>query len=560
MDNKSKNKSKSVVFLSLDAHGHVNAMLGLAEALKALHFQTIFVCNDNQAPKHFGHELVLVRKWQQVGASKESKPSRVEEPEQGIEDEESVFVKNEQLNAKWAQMVDLLDLDVSRPDCVQRSLTHNYHLLKLTIEHEIIPLDEKVEEILCYLKPSLVVVDTLCPYPALHRLSNKNNPDYAKKRGFTKPLNWISFTSCNPMLHYNAHFAGQFPPPLMGLSTKEIAKKGAEMELEQLKYEVILKESGMLEVIFKLASLAHLNLNQATSEPVQSLLSNFSRNQSPLLNIYMFPYELDYCRDNEQFNLPAELFLQVDSFVRKPLAVVEGNKSADEILLSKVAEWRHQSVNNFIVYVSLGTTMSYNMKLLSELCKQVFTCLESRPEWRFALSLGARSRNLEKSLLDQIDQWQAKKRLVTASWFPQPLLMGRNLIDACVTHGGNNTLCELFQFKVAPRLVLIPAFHDQLDNARRVTELGLGVAIPASKLLNVKKEGKKVSLDEEQEKDNCADLLLRSALEKCIELGSEFKVCAADGPASGGHYNNQLRDSNYCARFIETKLRQQSDS
>lgn len=569
-------ETKSIVFLSLDAHGHVNAMLGLADALKELKFRTIFVCNDNQAPKHFGHDLILVRKWIK------EKPDyiRFEEIDENKQEqvvsvcEESVFVSDESLNSKWSQMVDMLDLKVSNPDCVVESLTHNYKLLKLTIEHEIIPLDEKIEDILCYLKPNLVVVDTLCPYPALHRLSN--HFEYAtKQRGLKSALKWISFTSCNPMLHYNAYFNGRFPPPLMGLPTKDVSKNSTEIEVEQLKYDRILKESGMMEILFKLAALAKLNVNMEdpslVAGNIEQLLNKFARNESKLMNIYMFPHQLDYCLDNKQFKLPEKLFTRVDSFVRKPLASMATNENnQDTILLDKVSDWRKKSSQNLIIYVSLGTTMSYNLKLVAQICKQVFTSLTNHPNWHFALSLGGRFKSLPKGILEEIEQWQSKRRLISAAWFPQPLLFSRNLIDACVTHGGNNTLCELFQFKLAPRLVLIPAFHDQLDNARRVSELGMGVSIPAVKFLTLEEQLVGPKVVEADKNNGSADLLLlQSALERSLELGSvlskeddkyfDANITSAEAKKEeqqnyGHHYNNQLVDSNYCARLIEAQL------
>lgn len=571
--------AKSIVFLSLDAHGHVNAMLGLADALKELKFRTIFVCNDNQAPKYFGHELILVRKWNRNNnqALPDILIEDVDKQRQcsgGGGSEEKVFLEDEQLNSKWSQMVDMLDLNVTNPDCVVESLTNNYKLLKLTIEHEIIPLDEKIEDILCYLKPNLVVVDTLCPYPALHRLSN--DFDYAKKSGLSSPLNWISFTSCNPMLHYNAYFNGTFPPPLMGLSTRELLspkRKGVEIEVEQSKYGKILEESEMVKTLFKLATLARLNLNQnessssSSEEKVEIMMNKFARNESKLMNIYMFPNKLDYCRDYPQFKLDEKLFVQVDSLIRKPLPVSSG--SSDMTLLDKVSELRHyndkSNSSTKIIYVSLGTTMSYNLKLISNVCKQVFACLRNHSDWCFVLSLGARFKSLDKSILEEIEHWQTnRKRLISSSWFPQPLLFERNLIDACVTHGGNNTLCELFKFKVAPRLVLIPAFHDQLDNARRVSELGMGVSIPAIKILTWN--------GGEDDKNNGADLLLlQLALERSFKLeqDDESKLLAGattttttTGTNTGeqhndDHYNggnHQLRDSNYCARLIEAQI------
>jgi UDP:flavonoid glycosyltransferase YjiC (YdhE family) len=57
---------------------------------------------------------------------------------------------------------------------------------------------------------------------------------------------------------------------------------------------------------------------------------------------------------------------------------------------------------------------------------------------------------------------------------PQPALLP--LVDAVITHGGNNTVTECLHF--GKPMVLLPLFWDQYDNAQRMDELGLGVRLP----------------------------------------------------------------------------------
>ena len=57
---------------------------------------------------------------------------------------------------------------------------------------------------------------------------------------------------------------------------------------------------------------------------------------------------------------------------------------------------------------------------------------------------------------------------------PQPALLP--LVDAVITHGGNNTVTECLHS--GKPMVLLPLFWDQYDNAQRMDELGLGVRLP----------------------------------------------------------------------------------
>jgi UDP:flavonoid glycosyltransferase YjiC (YdhE family) len=86
-------------------------------------------------------------------------------------------------------------------------------------------------------------------------------------------------------------------------------------------------------------------------------------------------------------------------------------------------------------------------------------------------SLGSADAELMKRLTDLLDAGGYRTIVSEApQQLPQPAILP--LVDAVITHGGNNTVTECLHF--GKPMVLLPLLWDQHDNAQRMHELGLG--------------------------------------------------------------------------------------
>jgi UDP:flavonoid glycosyltransferase YjiC (YdhE family) len=70
-------------------------------------------------------------------------------------------------------------------------------------------------------------------------------------------------------------------------------------------------------------------------------------------------------------------------------------------------------------------------------------------------------------------EYDLADNMVGAEFLPQTRIVP--LVDAVITHGGNNTVTEALHF--GKPMVLLPLFWDQYDNAQRMDELGFGVRL-----------------------------------------------------------------------------------
>lgn len=158
---------------------------------------------------------------------------------------------------------------------------------------------------------------------------------------------------------------------------------------------------------------------------------------SDFLNLYMQPKELRY---SELTDLPDNI-VGVDCFVRN---VSDMTFHIPKQLAGKPGK---------LIFFSLGSHSSAHVEMMQKIC----TILAKSPN-RFIVSKGVVPYDLPGDNL-----WGQP-------FLPQTAILP--LVDLVISHGGNNTTTETFYF--GKKLLILPLFCDQFDNAQRITELGLG--------------------------------------------------------------------------------------
>jgi MGT family glycosyltransferase len=161
--------------------------------------------------------------------------------------------------------------------------------------------------------------------------------------------------------------------------------------------------------------------------------------ESPHLNLYMYPAELDYQRSKPL----GPTWHRIDTSTR--------NSDGAFDVTDKVGS------DGKLVYLSLGSLGCMDVPLM----QRVIDSLDKTPH-RVIVSMGPLHHQLTLG-----------ERMWGEQFVPQTAIVPQ--CDVMITHGGNNTVGEAFTFGV-PTIVL-PLFWDQYDNAQRIDECGFGVRL-----------------------------------------------------------------------------------
>jgi MGT family glycosyltransferase len=263
-------------------------------------------------------------------------------------------------------------------------------------------VDDRLREIFGELEPDVIVEDNVVAFPAVAALGRP----------------WVRIVSCNPLELKGA----ELPPAFSGYPTGDRAawddfrRRYRELhEPLQTEFSVFCEERG--------------------APPLPEL--EFIH-ESPFLNLYLYPAELDY----ERSQALTASWQRLESCVR----------AVDE-------EFQTPPGEGALVYVSLGSLGSADVELM----RRLVSALAETPH-RYVISKGP-----------QHDLIELAPNMTGAEFLPQPAILPH--VDLVITHGGNNTVTESIHF--GKPMIVLPLFWDQHDNAQRLAECGLGVRLPS---------------------------------------------------------------------------------
>ncbi|XP_053204992.1 NDP-glycosyltransferase YjiC-like [Panonychus citri] len=244
---------------------------------------------------------------------------------------------------------------------------------------------------------------------------------------------YVALFSCSPPMIY---WKSDAPPFSSGLG------KGDDLELIKQTRE---RFSKSLEPIRKQFDeyLESVGINLELEDRLDfSLLG-----QSPHLNIYLYPRDLDY----SEYGPVPEKWFRLEHMVRgsddeSPLGL------PDDSWLNRT----DQNDGKKLILFSLGSMAT----ALIDIMNRLIGILAHSPH-RFIVSKGIHHESIE-----------LPDNMIGGKYLNQMKIMPK--VDLVIHHGGNSTFIETFYF--GKPCIILPILGDQFDNGRRVVDLKVGAS------------------------------------------------------------------------------------
>jgi MGT family glycosyltransferase len=263
-------------------------------------------------------------------------------------------------------------------------------------------VDPRLAEIFDEVRPDVIVEDNVVSFPAI---SASGRP-------------WVRIASCNPLEMKGP----ELPPTFSGYAT---ADRTGWSEFR----EEYARVAGHIQAEFS---------QFCVDRGAPPLPRGEFIHESPRLNLYLYPAELDYPRG-------------------RPLAATWHNLETS--VRGTDPAWEPPARHGkSLIYVSLGSLGSADVALMQRLVDVL-----SRTPHRYIVSKGP-----------QHEAYELADNMTGAEFLPQASILPN--VDLVITHGGNNTTTECMYF--GKPMIVLPIFWDQHDNAQRVHETSFGIRLP----------------------------------------------------------------------------------